>query len=105
MKLRKIIAKHKDIDRRIQTMTKHVQKLQDECRHKGPILKVPFSSGIMFDHHEIRLCTHCGLQEQGWNPENLHSGYGEHNRDVDVTLDELCKVRSEIIGHTHVGIG
>jgi hypothetical protein len=103
MNLAKIIAKHEDIERRIEKMKVHVAELQANCPHDGKILLVPFESSVICDKHELRLCPLCGIQESGWSPKALHSGYGIDNRDVKVTSTELYEVRSQIRGRTRVG--
>jgi len=96
----KILLENALIECAIAEQKQRVDKLKATCKHDGKILKVPFKSGAMFDRYELRLCPQCGIQESGWSPKLLYSGYGVANRDVDVEPEELYQVRSQINGRT-----
>jgi hypothetical protein len=100
----KILIENSMIEIAIETQKLRLRKLQELCDHKGTVVMSPFKSGIMFDHHEFRLCAACGIQESGWNPKHMHPGYGKDITEVQTDLDTIYALRTEIRGRTGVNI-
>ena len=80
-------------------------ELQSKCPHHPPnILQTPFKEGLLCDQMQLRLCSWCGLQDEGWTFDRLGVPYDRQNEIQKVSREEMFKVRRAILQTTRVGI-
>lgn len=90
----------------IETQVKDLlHELQSKCSHPVEhIVESSFKRGTFFDQSELRLCSYCGLQEEGWTYKHLDVPWKQKDHIRKVSRDELYKLRSAILNGTRVGI-
>ena len=79
-------------------------QLKRTCRHpKEHIIKSPFKRGTFGDQQELWLCTQCGTQDEGWNPDLVrHVSVSERSQLKVVSRDQLFEVRDSINKGIHI---
>jgi len=94
-----------EIDEKNKQLKELLTELQDKCPHPPfHILQTPFRSGFIADEQQLRLCSVCGKQDEGWQFYKLGVPYDRKDEIKMTTRKELFRVRQEILRGTRVGI-
>jgi hypothetical protein len=109
MNIHHIKEKASQLSEEVSQKTKELKdllhQLQAACPHAPfHILETPFKAGFIADQMPLRLCSMCGLQDEGWQFKHLGVPYDRKSEIQQVSRDEMFIVRRNVLSTTRVGI-